>query len=302
MRAGLVISIAVVAGLLGGQPALAGDEPIVLAPSSGWVMDYADDSCALRREFGGPDNPVVLQLQQFAPGKSDIQFHVVARELGWLRVRGPLQASATWLPDVDPFPTIGEYKITTPDEWRGIIFSGSVSSDSADLGGGEPNSTGEQVRPVAVSQREAGITGLRIANAFSEEIVLQTGGLRSPMAAMRTCLDELLAHWGIDVEAHRTLSRPLQMLNQNDVARVFLHEYPRRMVLQSQEAVLRVRLMVSPEGRVTGCHMQQRIGREAFEQSACEMLQTQARYQPALDAHGAPIASFHVLAIYFDIS
>lgn len=41
-----------------------------MAPSSEWIVDYADDSCALRRAFKVGDEQAILQLRQFAPGEN----------------------------------------------------------------------------------------------------------------------------------------------------------------------------------------------------------------------------------------
>ena len=48
-------------------PAWAADPP-ELAPSSNWTLDYAEDSCALRRMFGQDKNQAYLELRRFEPG------------------------------------------------------------------------------------------------------------------------------------------------------------------------------------------------------------------------------------------
>ena len=41
-----------------------------LAPSSVWVVNYADDSCSLGRSFGEGDRKITLFFEQFEPGDS----------------------------------------------------------------------------------------------------------------------------------------------------------------------------------------------------------------------------------------
>ncbi len=55
-------------------------EPLEMVPSSNWVADYAEDSCALLRDFQAGDHKVTLQLRQFGPGE-DFEISVLSRTL-----------------------------------------------------------------------------------------------------------------------------------------------------------------------------------------------------------------------------
>tara|TARA_R110000824_G_scaffold48565_7_gene137100 strand:- start:2453 stop:2725 length:273 start_codon:yes stop_codon:yes gene_type:complete len=48
-------------------------ESISLEPSSNWIVDYADDSCRLIRQFGVNEDTVVVFFNRFAPGD---EFHL----------------------------------------------------------------------------------------------------------------------------------------------------------------------------------------------------------------------------------
>ena len=39
----------------------------MLEPSSNWELDYAPDSCALRRTFGEGDRQTQLEMRRFSP-------------------------------------------------------------------------------------------------------------------------------------------------------------------------------------------------------------------------------------------
>lgn len=71
------------------------------------------------------------------------------------------------------------------------------------------------------------------------------------------------------------------------------------MLRDGQQAMLRVRLGVSAQGAPTECHMQLRMAEEDFEGTACEDLLEHARFEPALDAGGKPIASYWITAITY---
>src|SRR6478609_8369090 len=48
--------------------ARASEQPLLLPPSSSWVVDYAEDSCALRRTFGDGRINAILEMRQIGPG------------------------------------------------------------------------------------------------------------------------------------------------------------------------------------------------------------------------------------------
>jgi hypothetical protein len=143
--------------------------------------------------------------------------------------------------------------------------------------------------------------GLLIERAFNKPLLLRTGSLRAPMNAMRTCLDELYSHWGIDVQAHKTLSRPAIPLDYARIVREITETYPASMLWGGNQGSLRVRLDVAADGKPIGCHMQVQYNEEAFERVACEKLMRYALFDPALDKDGRPIASFYLVTIQYQI-
>lgn len=285
-------------GLFAGHSAQA--ETITLEPHSNWTLDYGDDSCALRRDFGGAESPVFLEMRQYSPDSS-MQMLVASAHHTRRRNSSDYRRQRTrqirFLPDEEGRSADGFY-INFPDDIGGITFTATLRT-------AEYLPSAEVPRPewpdAARDEREAQVYAIEIANVFRDDLILQTGRLHAPMEAMRTCLDELLTHWGVDVEAHRTLTRKAVPLNMVEWAREVQEVYPRSMLNGREQASLRIRLDVSPEGRATGCHMQTRLGEEEFEHTACRILMANARYEPALDAQGQPIASYHVLQVVYQI-
>ncbi len=148
---------------------------------------------------------------------------------------------------------------------------------------------------------ESGVESLSFHDAFDQDFTLHTGKLRAPMEAMRTCLDELLTHWGIDAEAHKSLTREVIPENRQDVLRIMQRDYPGEMLTEGRPADLRVRMDVSAEGEPTACHLQTGFSDESFERTACQNLMRVARFLPALDAEGEPIASYHQFHVMYRI-
>jgi hypothetical protein len=145
----------------------------------------------------------------------------------------------------------------------------------------------------------AEVTGIGFYDAFDRPVYLRTGGLQDAMEAMNRCLDELVAHWGIDVEAHRTLTRAVEPQDYDKLVREVMEDYPREMARRRIPAYVRVRLDVSAEGMPTGCHMQSAINDESFERKACGNMMRFARFYPALDAQGSAIRSYYQLSVVY---
>ncbi|HEY6814507.1 MAG TPA: energy transducer TonB [Croceibacterium sp.] len=146
---------------------------------------------------------------------------------------------------------------------------------------------------------EGEVEGILIERGFDESLFLQTGELHAPMEAMRTCLEELYSHWGIDVEAHKMLTRPALPLDYAKLVREIQEDYPGRMIATGMQGYIRVRLDVSAEGNPTACHLQSQINDEAFERVACRNMMRHALFAPALDKQGEPIASFYQTSIVY---
>ena len=291
MRMRVLTAVAMLAASTLSSPSRA-EEAHKLEPASPWNIDYADDSCALKREFGSSNDRVLFELRQFAPGDS-FSVLVAAGEKRF-RQRPPL---VRFLP--------GELNPRTIDNalhfsdgagmkavrWRDPFVPSERRSNPADA-----------VRSAADYKFwEGAVSGVEVAGTFAPAVALATGEMHKPMQAMRACLDELLTHWGIDAAAHRTLSRRAQPVSQASWALEIQDSYPREMLLREQSGEVRVRMMVGTDGKPTGCHVQIKSQDPSFEQTACREMMKAARFEPALDSGGKPIASYYVTAIIYRV-
>ena len=73
----------------------AGQDTLSLEPSGSWTLDYAVDSCALRRTFGGGESPAWLEIMQLIPGTT-YRITVSSSGLPMSRQRAP---AVRFLPD-----------------------------------------------------------------------------------------------------------------------------------------------------------------------------------------------------------
>lgn len=286
--------------MLAHHPARAADEPVRLNPSSGWQLEYADDSCRLARQFGGGDQPSLVVIERFQPGDALT-----------LTVTGPFGAVRSGKDATVRFgPAEGEQdKSFMEGEWAGtpaLIFSGMrIASyteqekeareqlkESGQLSAYEPD-------PIA-PERERAVTFLSVDAAGAPEVVFETGSLGEPFAALRRCMDELLTHWGIDAERHKRLTRkalpadsPGTWLRNTD--------YPTSLLRRGAQGIVHFRLSVDARGKVSDCHIQRSTRPEGFDEAVCEVLMRRARFKPALDAEGKPMASYYINTVRFII-
>ena len=258
-------------------------------PSKSWNVDYADDSCALRREFVSGEDKVLFEMRQFSP--SDM-FSATAASTAFRRGSKPLRARI--LPDDKPHDASASTALEYPNglfgySWNDSFIPIGTGADKLRVIGSIPDRTA----------REKSIQGIELTAGLTRTIVLLTGEMSRPMDAMRKCTDELLTHWGIDAKAHRNLSRQVEAEGQQEWAKVIQEKYPGKMLVREQGGIVRVRLIVGTDGRPTSCHMQVRSQDPTFEKTACEGLMKVARFKPALDATGKPIASYFATSIFY---
>jgi hypothetical protein len=287
--------VGAVALALCARPAVAreSEEPLEMAPSSAWVMDYAEDSCALRRVFKADADEVLLQLRAFGPGNF---FEVTAASPTLEAVEKRLKVRFD--PD-EGFAEPTDAFYFDQKESDGIVYSDSLYPNALKKKQQQPG--GQEWSEADRVVRERAITSLTIAEGFEEPLVLKTGAMHQPMNAMRTCLDELLGHWGLDPAVQRTLSRPAKPLEIEKWARRVQQNYPAEMLRQRRSGMAAIRLIVGPDGRPTACVPNKDSIDTGFDDPACEMLMRYAQFEPALDVNGQPTASFWTTRIVYSV-
>lgn len=292
-----------VLAMLAARPALA--EPIRLQPDSTWHVNYAEDSCRLARVFGKEDNRVVLTMDRFAPG-DPFQLVVASKLLSRVKATtgpkrqvtlrfGPGEAEQS--EDMRPIDFQG-----MPGLMASGVMLGSVIDEEkhrAETAAAKAAGDKKKLRMLEVltpvmpmtPAREAAVTYLEIGGASRDRVVLETGPMDRPMAALRSCTDDLLTQWGVDVAAHKTLTRPVAPKG-NPQFWVTSDDYPNSQLISGTQGLIQFRLSIDEEGRVSDCHIQQSTRPAEFDRTVCRIMTTRARFEPALDAAGKPIASY----------
>ncbi len=282
-------------------PVIAGaKEPLRLQPSSKWNVHYGDDSCRMTRVFGEGDTQVAFIADRYRPGDS-LRISFVGKPArtslneGNLQLRfGPTEAEQ----EVAFFPATMENKTPAIVLRTGVRIAvrseTEMAAYQAALKAGQYLFRWSDVTP----EQEGAVTFIEVKRAIREPFILETGSLGPPLEALRKCTDELLTRWGIDVAKHRTLSR--HVTPKSDPRRwVTSGDYPAAMAAMGKRAIVQFRLNVDAAGSPTACHIQQSTRPKPFDDAVCAAILRRARFDPALDAGGAPIASYWINSVTF---
>ncbi len=291
-RRGLPILIGL-AWLAATGAAQAAGDVVELAPTTPWNVHYADDYCRLARIFGDDKQKIIFSIEQDAPGDG---FRMT---LTGQMMDGPArQGKASIRFGVMPEQKIMFFPGTVGEGQPAWIFGDSVRLKpfSAEEIASEED-YGIRSEPITEAE-EAAVTSVTIGWPLRDPVRLKTGPMKAAFAAMRSCTDELLDHWGIDVARHRELSRWAMPIG-NPAKWLQSEDYPRAMLAKSQPGIVRFRLSVGTDGKPTACHIQRSTNSEGFDDAVCKGVMRRARFEPALDKDGQPLASYSVNAVRF---
>lgn len=258
----------------------------ILTPSGPWQVDYADDSCHLRRDFGAGQSAVTLDVSK-ASGPDRLDIVLAGAGIPKLPQRLSL--------GIQPTPQgrtqfIDAVSMAVPKRPARFIQGYDVHSEQfTDLG------ADEQVRFI---YGKAGGFNLHVA------------GGKAAFAALQTCYENLLHSWNVDpsrlVQDHPTQSADpsvtgnpglvvAQLANgaEQRIAEgtwVSWKDYPTAALRAEISGTVVMALDVNAAGRVDNCRVVVSSKFEPLDKTSCEVLASRARYpaQQRPDGTGLP--------------
>lgn len=273
-------------------------EPLRLAASSAWAVDYADERCSLARDFGEGDQTVHLRIDSFGSWR-DYRFLVAGKAVPRIR-RTLTEFGFALTPDGKERET-GSLNGTI-DGLSAVSFSGSFTPYQEPPSRGTPP---RQLMELAAEPAlpdpsfESQVNSIRMEFDGGKTIELTLGSMGKPLEAMRACVDDLQKTWGLDPAAQKALSR--KAVVKVDGVRAVQRNDPRAVPEMGQTpatAFVPIRVMVDGQGEATACVVQSGSAPADFQKAACAGLEA-GGFEPALDAAGRPIPSiYHTSVIY----
>lgn len=279
-------------------PAVSAKDPRVLDPASYWTLDYAGERCSLIRDFRSGNDTVRLQIDSYG---SFVSFSFLLagnvvpgarRPAGEVRYRFPAD-------------TIERERVTAllgrSGDLPALSFRAEFVSYSTPQALNRMSREEAKARlgqPIAPEPDfEKSVDRMQIEFGNGAEIELHLGEMEKPLLELRTCIDDLYRHWGIDAAQVRQLTRyPVPVLSS---VRKVQRDYPRSMVFRGESAFVPVRIAVDAQGQASQCVVQVAKIEEPFRKAVCDGLAQ--RFSPALDASGNPIASLYQTAVVYII-
>jgi hypothetical protein len=281
--------------------------PLRLAPSSPWVLDYAENSCRLIRHFGEGKDKIIFALESEAPDAVDML--IVGRPLATSLEQVP----ARFLP-LQTKPMLGRRAESSDNHDPLVLWSSTVQLLPDDAAAARAKRMAErdahpEIRPGAVSLAEqasrnaqrqafaASTTAIEIDARRSRPVILETGSLGEPIKAFDQCSRDSLSDWGVDPNLEDKIVRPVWAPKPS--AWFSSSDYPRDMAIRGQESVVKVRVLVDATGRVTKCTSLSHYMEAEFNRITCDRFSARAHFQPAELADGTKVPSYYVNKVIF---
>ncbi len=297
-----LLSVIVCAALAVSAAPVSAKDWVTFEPVSSWNMDYAENSCALKRVFNhGADDTILFVIRQY-PGTSAVEL-TFGRKKNILRRSKGDEPYVAFLPLEQEPVKRKAHRLIFDEGFFGFQISQHLRTiDDEDDEALEDMTETEKAsyfksRVTLNHQREEEITSLMVRDGFTDNIVLQTGSLGKPMEAMRECLDNLREHWGLgDTDDIATQAEPVEMKRW---VRKMVNNYPVSAVNSGQQGPVPIALIVGTDGRPERCIVPFSPAAETLEEAACSTLKKHARFKPALDTSGQPVRSLWQTKVVF---
>lgn len=267
---------------------------VEIAPSSPWNLDFGETKCRLARVFGEGEDRHLLFFEQYWPGKY-VGMTAAGPSFGRFasRARTHLNFAESDEPrQTEPFTgTVGEFGDAVIFSW--IDVGAAMRDDSEAAADASENRRLPLLDKDGAQQAE--FVGLR---QRGDEYRLMTGPLDKAFAALDGCALDLVSTWGLDPEAQRTATQMPLWTNRDGVVRRIVATYPLDAQQKGEQGIMRMRVIVSPDGKVEDCVILKATETDRLESPACRAM-ANARFEPALDASGQPMRSFYAESIVY---
>lgn len=289
---------AAILGTLGmGLPSQALAEPVVLEPQSPWSMDFGDTRCRLARLFGEEDDKHIVIFDQFGPGNA---FLLTLAGSSYSQFKGREDVWTHFNSEQQPFKNEA-YMGDLGSYGEALVFSSSSLTERQTDAEEEPSAAPEQPDSPALEQLDvetAKAARFVHVRQGDREVRLRTGPMGDAFTLLNQCTQGLIESWGLDADAHLTMQRLPEWLNEKQIAKKIARRYPERALMNGESGVVNLRVKVSETGSVTECVVENVTETRILQSPACETMR-RARFEPALDAEGKPMESFYQTRITY---
>lgn len=255
--------------LLASQAFAQPDVASALQPQGPWKLDYADEECRLVRTFGTGQQTLVVRL---ARGSGLQQFDMVIAGNSIPKLPKQIKV-ALRLDGQDKEQEFDAYSMQVPNRpERFVRWYDGESSFLAEF-------TENQVITVK--------SGAKFSVSFN------LTSARAAVAALDACHVDLLTSWGLDVNSLKAAKVPPRPIG-SPANWATTSDYPSDALRAGQGGSVRFLLIVGADGMPTRCSIARSSGVPQLDAVTCQLAMRRARFKPAENGEGQPIAGYYV--------
>lgn len=242
MRMIRLVPLAVAVAAVPAPAVHAADLVLATAPGSNWIVDGAEDSCRMLRDFGEGEDRVTLLLTQWSPGQG-FSMVLAGRPMRRFDARRPVMVQ--FGDDASPLGPRPVDVVTggLGDHKNALIFnSHTLTRDPSEEGGGgtgggslppELDIAAPMLPPAALALADR----IKLAQG-RDTLHLQPTRLGAALAVFDDCSQQRIAEWGLDQAAHRTMIQRPEALNIDDLVERVQRYYPAAAVRRGEQGNL----------------------------------------------------------------
>lgn len=304
-----------VVSLAGTSLAAKDPEPVVVAPSTQWQVDFGTERCRALRSFGTEKDKTLLIIDQLVPRTEanwviagDAVKKLKGRPHEWVVTFGSISPAKTGDELMSGnFPGLGaalvgegfvdevEYKAMSPEAQASRALEKREAEENR-----SPLATLANASPVPDQATGSLINWIDISDGKGTER-LATGNLGELFRLMQMCSDGIVKVWGLDPVIQANLSRRAAPTNTLAITRSVMSVYPAKAEANGKVASMTIRVMIDPTGKPTSCVVIAKTDSREFGNTACRQVMKVAKFEPALDADGKPVESYWTSGIRYDL-
>ena len=286
------------------------DDTVILKPTSDWRLREMDDRCRLSRRFGSGEDRTTLWIDKGGPGPS-VNITLIGRpfrhpygpnlRIGFgsqelLKRNYITSTSSRGRPVISLFGVkiqrSPEAQENAPLQYEDGNQEVADILDDGTLGG--------STQDIPIHQL-SGLTSLNMEGALVKPVSLEIGPLKDAFSELRTCTNALTARLSGSSTEERDIVTGILPKDQIKWAKKIQANYPFHLLAERQEGSVKVRLTVSSQGRATFCEVTEYSGPASFNDTACLLILRHARFNPAINSDGEPVAGFFGTQVVYRI-
>jgi TonB family protein len=306
----IAVALATIPALLA-APAHA--KPIRLEPSSDWQLREYDDKCRMIRTFGKGEDETTLWIDKGGPGPT-VNLTLIGRPVrspygAYIRVAfapgDPVDRNFITATSSKGRPVLGLFGVEPVSQMaeQAEVAAPAPAEDKGEESVDLVAATPAQFASVETLQkRYAAITALELSGAVIDPITLELDDVFPMADQLLTCTTQLSKRLSRNPAEEGGLAKPATTVDEAMWAMKIQENYPAHLLRAEQQGTVAVRLTVDKQGRASFCEVTGYSGPVSFNETACLQLLRHARFDPARDASGAPVASFYATRITYRLN